>query len=219
VLDDAPTQQFRRHPVAAGPGAPWPAAPGPVTPVPPLPAAPPWGPAPWGGPPAGPPPAGLGGPSPFGPYGPSPVARRPRWPWILGAVAVVVVVLGLLGLVGSVLAPSTTVSGTVTFYASNSLPLGSSCYGTGLYSDLHSGQSVVVYDDAGRQVGQGVLSTGSVISSSGYASSGYGRACSFGYSVSGASSSDTYRVVVGRRNGVVFGADRVDGHADISVGS
>jgi len=155
---------------------------------------------------------------PFGPYGPygPPVARRPRWPWILGAVAAVVVVLGLLG---SVLAPSTTVSGTVTFYASNSLPLGSSCYGTGLYSDLHSGQSVVVYDDAGQQVGQGVLGTGSVISSSGYASSGYGRACSFGYSISGASSSDTYRVVVGRRNGVVFSADQVDGHADISVGS
>ncbi|HWN29683.1 MAG TPA: hypothetical protein VNP37_22145 [Actinomycetospora sp.] len=215
MLDDAPTQQFRRQPVAVAPGAPWSAAPGPVAPGP---AAPPWRPATWGGPPSGPAPAGLGGPMPFGPYGPygPPVARRPRWPWILGAVAAVVVVLGLLG---SVLAPSTTVSGTVTFYASNSLPLGSSCYGTGLYSDLHSGQSVVVYDDAGQQVGQGVLGTGSVISSSGYASSGYGRACSFGYSISGASSSDTYRVVVGRRNGVVFSADQVDGHADISVGS
>ncbi|WP_433029512.1 hypothetical protein [Actinomycetospora sp. CA-053990] len=196
MIDDAQTVRFRRGalPVMAPPRY--------ATP-----------PRPWG-----PPPAGLGGPGMPAPIVLPPLSTRPGWPWVLGAVAAVVVVLGLLG---SVLAPSTTVSGTVTFYASNSLSLGSSCTGLGLYSDLRPGQSVVVYDDTGSQVGQGTLGSGTVVSSSGsvsYGYSGYGDACLFDYSVSGVAASDSYRVVVGQRNGVVFTSAQAEGHADISVG-
>ncbi|WP_285653698.1 hypothetical protein [Actinomycetospora sp. NBRC 106375] len=168
--------------------------------------------APWG-----PPPAGLGGPGTGGMLmypGIAPPARRPRWPWVLGAVAAVVVVLGLFG---TVLAPATTVSGTVTFYASNYLTLGTPCTGLGLYSDLEPGRSVLVYDDKGAQVGQGTLGSG-IVTSSGSSSYGYGNACQFSYSVS-AEASDSYRVVVGQRAGVVFTAEQADGHADIAIGS
>ena len=91
----------------------------------------------------------------------------------------------------------------------------------GLYSDLRPGQSVVVYDDTGSQVGQGALGSGTVVSSSGsgsYGYSGYGDACRFDYSVAGVAASDSYRVVVGQRNGVVFTSAQAEGHADISVG-
>ena len=71
------------------------------------------------------------------------------------------------------------------------------------YSDLRPGQSVLVYDETGDQIGQGALGPGTTISSTGYASYGYGDACLFSFSVP-ASSADSYRVVVGQRNGVVF---------------
>lgn len=144
-----------------------------------------------------------------------PPARRLRWPWVLGAVAAFVVVLGLFG---TVLAPSAGVSGTVTFHASNYLTLGTSCTGTGWYSDLRPGQSVLVYDEKGDQVGQGSLGSGTVVASSGGSSYGYGNACQFAYSVSVASS-DSYRVVVGQRNGVFFSPEQAAGHADMSVGN
>ncbi|GAA4809449.1 hypothetical protein GCM10023200_54060 [Actinomycetospora chlora] len=207
MIDDAQTQQFRR-PVKVGSPAPWS---GPM-PVPGPPMRPPTtGPVPpmgsWG-----PPPAGLGGPAGMAPVI-APHARRPRWPWILGAVGAVVVVLGLFG---TVLAPATTVSGTVTFYASNYLAVGTSCNGTGWYSDLEPGLSVLVYDEQGQQVGQGALGSGSVVSTSS-SSYGYGNACRFSYSIS-AEASDSYRVVVGSRRGVVFSADQAD-HADIAIAS
>ena len=193
MIDDAQTVRFRRGPL-------------PVM-APPRYATPP---RPWG-----PPPAGLGGPEMPAPIVLPPLSVRPRWPWVLGAVAAVVVVLGLLG---SVLAPSTTVSGTQTIYGGTYLPLGSSCSGAGYYSDLREGQSVLIYDETGDQIGQGALGPGTTISSTGYASYGYGDACLFSFSVP-ASSADSYRVVVGQRNGVVFTPEQADGHADMTIGS
>lgn len=70
----------------------------------------------------------------------------------------------------------------------------------------------------GRADRQGALGPGTTISSTGYASYGYGDACLFSFSLP-ASSADSYRVVVGERNGVVFAPEQADGHADMTIGS
>ncbi|MHC1560529.1 hypothetical protein ACR9E3_16355 [Actinomycetospora sp. C-140] len=219
MIDEATTVRLRRGPVPGGTAAP--ARPAMSWQGPPMVTTVPGAPAPWG-----PPPAGLGGPGTGGmpgmPMHPgiAPPARRPRWPWVLGAVAAVVVVLGLFG---TVLAPATTVSGTVNFYMSNYLPMGSSCEGMGINSDLRAGGSVSVHDGAGKLVGVGSMSTGTVRSSSSSSSSSYsvGDVCAFPYSVSDVESSDYYVVSVGsgRGAGVPFSEDEIDGNADIRVGS
>lgn len=194
MIDDAQTVRFRRGPL-------------PVK-APPRYATPP---GPWG-----PPPAGLGGPGVPAPIVLPPLSLRPRWPWVLGAVAAVVVVLGLLG---SVLAPSTTVSGTVSLDMNVYLPLGTSCEGVGSYSDLHGGGSVTVHDEAGDLAGVGSLSGGTTSSSSSSVY-GYGDICVFPYSISDVDDAKRYVVSAGTRHGagVSFSEDEIAGHADISIG-
>lgn len=137
---------------------------------------------------------------------------------MVGAADAIVVVLGLFA---TVLAPSTTVIGTVTYYASNYLTVGTSCEGNGLYNFLTRGGAVSVYDETGVLVGTGYLGSGAV-RSAGSSSYGYGNACVFTYSVSDVASSDYYRVKVGSSSsdsGVPFSADQVNGHADIRFGT
>ena len=146
-------------------------------------------------------------------------STRPRWPWVLGAVAAVVVVLGLLG---SVLAPSTTVSGTVTVLREQ-LPArsGSSCYGRG---PLQRPAARAVRDWSttrpGSQVGQGALGHGHRRSAR-PATPRTATAMPAGSTT--ASPGSRPRIPTawssGQRNGVVFTSAQAEGHADISVGT
>jgi hypothetical protein len=202
-------------------GAGWGAAPDPraVQPAPPSPWSagyPPAGSQGWAGP-FVPPQTSL--PPPLPPGG----RRRRRW-WILGAVVVAgLVLLGGIVLVALDLAAPKPVAvrGELQLVTTGYLSPGTSCEGTGGYSDIGPGQSVMLRDASGRLLAATHLTGGQ------WTSSGVSRGvCTFQFQFAGVvldgEPNALYTVAVGtsdRRGEVPFTRDELLAGAILTLGS
>jgi hypothetical protein len=157
------------------------------------------------------PPAGLGAPFGSPPAWPPTPAARSRLASFLAGTAVGASVLGLIwGGTAAISAASTfDVSGTFQLtqtssyrsYSYGSFTTGSSCSGSGGYSDIDTGSSVTVYDGSGAVVATGILGSGRATSSS---------TCEFAVTVPDVpAGSDFYQVEVSHRGKVTFEGRRL----------
>ncbi|MEK6440133.1 hypothetical protein [Pseudonocardia sp. T1-2H] len=155
------------------------------------------------------PPAGLG--APFGPPPRWTPAPRSRLVTFLAGTAVGAAVLGLVwGGTAALSAASTfDVGGTFQLTQTSSylnssygsFTTGSSCSGSGGYSDIDTGSSVTVYDGSGAVVATGMLGSGRATSSS---------TCEFVVTVPDVpAGSDFYQVEVSHRGKVTFEGRRL----------
>ncbi|SDM80444.1 hypothetical protein [Allokutzneria albata] len=154
---------------------------------------------------------------------PYPPAKRNRPGALFGIVGFAAGAL-LVGTVWAVSANATmakaeetfTLRGTMTLTASGSTRLsGTSCAGTGGYSDIREGASVTVYDPQGA-----VIAIGQLDSSYSSATSTYTQPCTFSFAVSNVPGQHRfYQVEVSRRGKVTSERDAAkSGSVSLSLG-
>lgn len=144
-----------------------------------------------------------------------PVAA-PKRRWVLPAAVASVVVVALV-IVGVVLATrggssKYTVTGTLELKADGAVTVNNNgCEGTGGYSDITSGATVVVADAAGKTLALGDLLVSKLADSS---------TCIFGFTVDGVPAGKKfYGIEVSHRGFVQFSEAQLKGAPALSLGS
>ena len=162
-----------------------------------------------------PPPAGVPEPSDQGALAPAtqPASRRDRTPVIVGGVALLL----LLGILAFVLHPGGghhTINGTVDIFqdvgflagqsysTSNFSSANGTCQGSGGYSDLAPGVSVVVYSDTGDVLSTVPLGQGHDLQSN--------VGCEFTFTVPNLPDASSYSVEVSHRGKLTYTKEQLE---------
>ncbi len=137
-----------------------------------------------------------------------PAPKRPLWPLLVLAVAVLIVAGGIGGYL--LLRPSRlTISGVLELRSASTATSAGRCSGTGGYNDIVAGADVTVTDAAGTIVAIGALGAGAVTN----------MACAFPFSVSAPAGKGFYGLAIGHRSKVQYSESALAKPVHLSLGS